>query len=421
LVFDRTKLGRIADGLAVALAVSLPWSTSATGILAGLWLIALIPTLTSVELRNVLSTPGGGLPVLLWALAVIGTLWALEVPLAERIDGLGPYHKLLTIPLLMAQFRSSTRGRWVLIGFLASCGVLLVVSWLLFSLPGLRWRGNGTVGVPVKDYIAQGSEFTVCIFLLAGTAVAAWHRQQRWSALAMSVLALAFLTNLLFVATSRTALVAIPLLLLLFALMQLPRKGAIGVFLVMVMAGLAWAMAPNARGSLMQVLDEVRQFQPEGERTRAGERLEYWRKSVGFVTDAPLIGHGTGSTRDQFRRTASGQSGMAGLLSSNPHNQTLAVAIQLGMLGTAVLMAMWIAHLLLFRGPDLVAWVGFLLVAQNIAGSLFNSHLFDFTQGWGYAIGVGVAGGAMLRRLADCGTVGAASSNRARSIDAASP
>jgi O-antigen ligase len=30
-------------------------------------------------------------------------------------------------------------------------------------------------------------------------------------------------------------------------------------------------------------------------------------------------------------------------------------------------------------------------------GSLFNSHLFDFTHGWGYVIGVGIAGGVMLR------------------------
>jgi len=34
---------------------------------------------------------------------------------------------------------------------------------------------------------------------------------------------------------------------------------------------------------------------------------------------------------------------------------------------------------------------------QNIVGSAFNSHLFDFLQGWIYVIGVGVAGGMVLR------------------------
>ena len=39
------RLERLSDGLAAAVAVSLPWSTSATGILLGLWLITLIPLL----------------------------------------------------------------------------------------------------------------------------------------------------------------------------------------------------------------------------------------------------------------------------------------------------------------------------------------------------------------------------------------
>jgi hypothetical protein len=30
--------------------------------------------------------------------------------------------------------------------------------------------------------------------------------------------------------------------------------------------------------------------------------------------------------------------------------------------------------------------------------SLFNSHLFDFTQGWTYVFGVGIIGGVALQR-----------------------
>jgi hypothetical protein len=40
--FDRMRLAAVADWLMVAVAVSLPWSTSATGILLVLWLLALI-------------------------------------------------------------------------------------------------------------------------------------------------------------------------------------------------------------------------------------------------------------------------------------------------------------------------------------------------------------------------------------------
>ena len=85
---------------------------------------------------------------------------------------------------------------------------------------------------------------------------------------------------------------------------------------------------------------------------------------------------------------------------SNPHNQTFAVAIQLGGLGALILFMMWIAHVRLFLVQDMIGWVGLMVVVQNIVSSLFNSHLFDFTQGWIYVVGVGVAGGLILRRRA---------------------
>ena len=40
-----------------------------------------------------------------------------------------------------------------------------------------------------------------------------------------------------------------------------------------------------------------------------GEHFEFLRKSVTFVREAPLVGHGTGSIADLFRRSAIGQTG----------------------------------------------------------------------------------------------------------------
>lgn len=389
---------RVADVFAVALAAALPWSTSATGILAGLWLLVVIPTLDAAALRRVLSTPAGGLPVMLWALGLVGMLWASGVPFAERLDGLSSYHKLLFIPLLIAHFRRSERGPWVLCGFLASCGVLLALSWTLFMVPSLPLRWTNSPGVPVKDYIAQGAEFTVCVFLLAAFALEAWRNRRRWFTLGLLLILLIFLANILYVLVSRTALVMVPILLLLFACRQLPWKGTIGLLLAGLMLGaLVWSFAPSLKLNVTALFHEIREFRPDGLRTRAGERLEFWSKSIGFVADAPLIGHGTGSIRDQFRRSVAGRTGVGAMASANPHNQTLAVAVQLGIVGTAVLFAMWLSHLLLFRGEGLAAWAGLVIVTQNIVGSLFNSHLFDFTHGWGYVIGVGVVGGVIFK------------------------
>jgi hypothetical protein len=132
--------------------------------------------------------------------------------------------------------------------------------------------------------------------------------------------------------------------------------------------------------------------------------VEFWKRSISFVAQAPIFGHGTGTIRELFRRSAVGETGAAATVSPNPHNQTLAVAIQLGLVGTVVLYAMWVAHLLLFRGGTLPDWIGLVIVVQNIVSSLFNSHLFDFTQGWMYVFGAGIAGGAVLRQRISTGS-----------------
>jgi hypothetical protein len=74
----------------------------------------------------------------------------------------------------------------------------------------------------------------------------------------------------------------------------------------------------------------------------------------------------------------------------------LNVAVQWGAIGVVLLYAMWLVHLLLFRGDGLANWIGLIVVVQNIFTSLFNSHLFDFNEGWMYVLGVGVAGGMAL-------------------------
>ena len=99
-LFDRGRLARLADCLAIAVAVSLPWSTSATGILIFLWLLAVLPTVSPAEVRRELANPAAGLAVALWALGIVGMAWG-EGSFAERLYAIKGFHKLLVIPLLL--------------------------------------------------------------------------------------------------------------------------------------------------------------------------------------------------------------------------------------------------------------------------------------------------------------------------------
>jgi hypothetical protein len=379
---------RIADGLAIAVAASLPWSVSATSILAVLWLLTLIPTLEFSALKRVLSQPVGGLPVALLLLAVVGMAWA-DVSWGERLNGLSAFPKLAVIPLLIVQFRRSDWGQWVLVGFLASCTLLLALSWA-FVLggpidPSPLWTQKQS-GVPVKDYISQSGNFTLCAFALIDQALTRWRDRRNTLALGLVLLAFLFLLNVFYVATSRTTLVVIPIVLVLLGFVRLGWKQLITLIVVAAAsAAVVWVSSPYLRGRVTHLVEELRvPDDPAG--SSAGDRIEFWRMGLRTMREAPLIGHGTGSIAESFHRQGSDTA-------VNPHNQIFAVGMQLGLVGVTVLIAMWVAHWRLFFSGSLVSWFGLVVVTQNIVSSLFNSHLNDFTAGWVYVFGVGVIAG----------------------------
>lgn len=395
----REKLMRLADYLVVGVAIVLPWSTSATIILICIWALIVIPTIEPQDLKEEMTRPAAYLPVALFALAALGMLWT-DIPFKDRLKGIDSFLKLLTIPLLMIQFRRSDRAIWVLVGFLASAALLLAASGIaLLSPKGDGWGWAKGQGLPVKDYIAQSAEFTICAFGLFYLAVDAFRLRWRVFGAIFLVLGLLFLADMFFVTTSRTALLTLPFLLLLLGFRQFGWKGTAAAFAIgIVMAAVVWMGSSYVRGRLGSLVVEIAHPRADTIGTPAGERLNFWKRSIASVAEAPVIGHGTGSIREVFQRSATGH-GTSAVVSVNPHNQTLAVAIQLGGVGVLLLFAMWFSHLaLFFRGAGMASWLGLLVVAQNVIGSLANSHLFDFTHGWIYCIGVGVCGGIATRQ-----------------------
>jgi hypothetical protein len=393
---DKARSLNWSDLMAVLLAIALPWSTSATAILAVLWLIAVIPLLSFDSLRRECLIWAGGLPVALFLLGVAGMFWA-DVSWIEKFHGLDSFFKLLLIPLFIIHFRQSSRGHTVLLAYLASCTALLLVGVAGALWPSVIFSRSPDRGVAVHTAATQSGEFTACIAVLLWLIVDFVERRAFAMAAAATILSLCFLADIGFVATGRTALATIPVLLVVLALRRLSVVGVVSLLTgVATMASVIWVSSPYLRHRVDDVGRDLRSYETSTVRTSVGERLEFWRKSLIFVREAPVNGHGTGSIPKLYRDAAEG-TGLTAVATTNPHNQTFAVAIQLGAIGVAVLWAMWVSHLVLFRKTTLAAWIGLVVVIQNIVGSIFNSHLFDFVQGWTYVIGVGVAGGMVYR------------------------
>ncbi|MGY3343569.1 O-antigen ligase [Bradyrhizobium sp. USDA 4474] len=402
-----------ADLFAILTVVSLPWSTSLTAIFNVLFLVCLVPFLDWTAFLRSLTRPICAAPIALVLLALVGTLWS-DAAWGARLYALNPTVKLLVLPVLLYHFERSPRGRWIFIAFLVSCALLSVMSWLVAFYPDLTLRHDQLErGIFVKNYIDQSQEFTLCAVALAYPIVLLLRQKRHWLAGLLTALALSFFVNMAFVVVSRTALVTIPIMFGVFALLHL-RWRSIALISIALVAGaaVAWQASPQLRRTADTFVSDYTRYKEKGEPTSIGLRLEFWRKSLGFFAEAPIKGHGTGSTRGLFEQVAtpSGQYLASAEVIGNPHNQTLNVAVQWGVIGIVVLYAIWILHLLLFRGDGLAYWIGLLVVVQNIFTSLFNSHLFDFHEGWMYVIGVGVAGGMVIRAQGKAAKVGQAGS-----------
>jgi O-antigen ligase len=407
---DRATWMTVADVFAILAALTLPWSTTLPGIFVACWLGATALVTDWRAFARLLKHPICYLPLALAGLAVVGTLWS-DASWSARLHGVGPTLKLLVLPALFYHFERSSRGIWVFVAFLVSCSLLMVVSWLVAMEPSLTLKAPnepGGRGIFVKNYIAQSQEFALCAVALGYPIIRLLQNGRVWQALGLGAISLGLIVNMAFVIVSRTALVTIPIMLGAFALLHLKWRASVMIFgTLAIVAGLAFATSPPLQQTTSAFVSDYQRYKDQNIPTSAGLRLEYWRKSLGFFAAAPVIGNGTGSILGLFERAATGGPYTAtSQVIGNPHNQTLAVAVQWGSLGIILLYAMWLAHLLLFRGEGLAAWIGLLVVVQNIFTSLFNSHIFDFHEGWMYVLGVGVAGGMVLAKQRKAGAEG---------------
>ncbi len=392
-----TTLIRAADVLAALTAASLPWSTTLPSILVGLWLLAVTPTIDWRDYVCRLAQPAYALPFAILLLALLGTLWS-DGDWADRLHAIKPVAKLVLIPPLLYHFNRSDHGFEVCAAFLVSCALLAVFSWIVLLDPTLKLTATASSGVPVKNYIDQSQEFTLCAFALALPALSFWRGGSVIATAACLALIALFVTNMVFVAFARTALLCIAVLLVLFAWRHLSRRATLLLLAgAMAASTLAWAASPYLRQRVTDIAVEYQHGREDISRASTAQRLTYWRKAAAAFAEAPLFGHGTGSIKRQFERAASNESRLNAEIVSNPHNQTLHSAVQWGLLGVVLLYALWIAHFRLFTGDGLAAWIGLVVVVQNIASSVVNSHLTDFHEGWVYVLGVGVAGGMVLK------------------------
>jgi O-antigen ligase len=382
---------------AIATAFMLPLSTSGQAIAVSIFAVLALLTIDYAPLVATLRTASALFPVVLFLLLVAGVLWSNQ-PFVLAIKWIGPYAKLLLIPLVMATAFTPRQALHIGYGFLAACVILLALSLAAVVWPTGPWSWFKSPGVPVKDNAVQSGCFALCAFALAIGAVRIWSQGNRRCAIAISLLAFLFFGDIFLIYISKTGMLMASTLLGLFVIqVEGWRRGiliAVPAMIVIVIA--LWASAPAQR-RLAEISTDLRASNMSQETVSTAARLDFWSKALGFIKQAPVLGHGTGSIKPLYQSAEATSPSPYGEATPDPHNQFFAITLQVGLVGGTMLLGMWAANFFMFLGRDFASLMGQAVVLQNFVGSLFNSHLSTVTQGMLYCLAVGLLG-AIIRR-----------------------
>jgi O-antigen ligase len=385
---------------AVTTAFMIPISTSGLAIALAIFVLLALLTAKQADWRLAMQSPAAIVPVLLFMLIAISTLWSPQ-PLGP--GGVSHYVKLLLIPLMMATTFDRPQAIHMGYAFTTACLILLLLSFASLAWPSGPWGWFKTPGVPVKDNAVQSTCFALCAFGLGIAAVRSWSSDKRLAVFA-AVLAFLLFTDVFLIYLSKTGmLIAGTLLMLFFMHITGWRRSLVvaGPLVLVVLASIL--LSSEAQRRIAQISTDVRAFDsntPGVEATiSTASRIDFWQKAVGFIAEAPIFGHGTGSTKLLYQSLEAQKPSPYGEAVPDPHNQFLAIAIQVGLLGGALLLTMWVIHFKMFLGRDFISVLGQGIVLQNVIGSLFNSQLSQVTQGTLYCLGVGLLIGLSRRRM----------------------
>lgn len=380
---NRVALATAAWTIAL-IGFSLPISTALDNILLGIVLIAfLLAGQFRERLRSLPRNPAVIALVGLFALIAGATLYG-DAPGATRHKYLSKYSDLMLVILLMPLFVHACTRRRALMAFGAAMVVTLLLSLLLSMglLPPMQWlHGDPGNAVVFKLQITHSLLMAFAAFLFA---IAAVGETVNWKRQALYALAFLAFVDVFFLVHGRTGQVALLLLTVYFFARHFGWRGFVaGVLAASVAVIAAWYFSSIFRDHVVLTAAEYGHSKVESAADSAssvGLRMEWYRNTLRMIAQRPVFGAGTGGFPDAY---AAFVTDPAAQKPTHPHNQFLLTAAEMGIVGLAALLAVFIwLWRSAVRIPDLLRReLARGLVLTFVIGCLFNSLLIDHTEG----------------------------------------
>lgn len=329
--------------------------------------------------------------LLICAAFALSLFWS-QVPWDEALTIWVKHAKLLEIVLLVYLVRSGFEAKTAMTAFVLGQALLMLTSWLLVLGAPVPW-GDQFQGryVVFSSYLDQSIMFSAsaAVFwhLRANTKVSPWLG---------ALLAVAALANVLLFLEGRTGYVVALTVIGLVTFWALPKRWRLGGVLVVPCAmvlGL-WLGSTSFQARVLKMLPEGQAYAAaSAKESSTGWRLNAWHRSVQAIGQSPWVGHGVGSWTPAVKKLE----GDAAIKTfgqgnaSNPHQEYLLWAVELGVVGGLLLLAL-LACIARDAGRFATpvkrsTWS--VLAALGIA-CLFNSALYDGLIGDFFVIALGL-------------------------------
>jgi O-antigen ligase len=390
------------------LAVCLPLTTSGFEIVLAVAAVAWlgsgsITDRMSAVLRNRVAV----LSLVLWGLFALGATFG-SATAAEAWRGLMKYRELLCIPLLLSLFQKPdwerlekiwdvawlirAYRRWDPSGVLwRRWGLMCLVAGTLVSVAGsyVEWIVGRDIGFQARndnvvfmDRIVQNLLVVFVIYVLAYRAM----ESRRWWWAYAGTIGLAFF-SLFALVPGRTGYLVLAALIGLLMWQRFKVRGlVVATAAVCLLAAGAYFASPMFRTRMQQTAVQARQYwsgtsNHDALSPNVEPRLKYYELTLRLIRRSPIVGHGTGGFERGYREFAS----PAGLpVPAEPHNEYLAIASQIGLIGLAVwlwmLLEQWkAAKRLPLPDQHFAQALLLLMVVGCLANSLLHSHTIGMT------------------------------------------
>jgi O-antigen ligase len=382
------RLSSVASGaaaavryLAIAIGFTLPISTASDNVLLSLLLVCWLASGRWREKYAMIRANPVALAALaLLALLLLGLAWS-QGPLPDGLLYLRKYTSLLLIPILVTVFTDLDDRRRGLLALAAAIALTLVLSLALAA--GALPTGGVITGVPsdptvFKKHITQNVFMAFGCLLFVQFARGAKSRNLRLLWAAFAGLA-AF--DVLFLVHGRTGYLVLAALVLLLLFERLRWRGLVAAaVLVIVGFASAYEFSDGFRSRISRAESEAEQWQPDvATETSVGIRLEFYRNTLRIIERHPWLGVGTGGFASAYAERVQG-TGMQPTY--NPHNQYLLTTAQLGMVGLALLMLVFVQQWRCARRlpGEMDRTLARGLVLTYVIASLFSSPLIDHAE-----------------------------------------